>query len=209
MLNTLAELFEEQIKDLYSAENQLTKALPKMIKAASATELKNALSDHLEQTKEHVSRLEEIAEAGGFKPSGKVCAAMKGLCEEGAEVIEEDGDESVIDAALVAAGQRVEHYEISAYGSAAALAKLLGQTAALDLLEATLGEEEAADKKLTDVVTKSIYPNAPKAEGTEEEDEEDEEDDSKSSEGMGQVRSLAGKGKTAAKAKGTSKGRAN
>src|SRR4051812_17369525 len=112
-MDNLDDLFEEQLKDLYNAETQLTKALPKMAKKASSASLKQAFETHLEETKVHIERLQEIAEAMDIKPTGKTCKAMKGLIEEGAEVIEEDGEESVIDAALVAAAQRIEHYEIS------------------------------------------------------------------------------------------------
>ena len=168
-MHTVNELFEDQIKDLYSAENQLVKALPKMVKKASSPELKKGFEDHLEQTRGHVERLQEIAEMWNFKPTGKKCKAMQGLIEEGAEVIEEDGDEMVIDAALIAAAQRVEHYEISAYGSARALAEKLGCKDTAGLLQQTLQEESAADSLLSKISLQKILKNAP-VEDLEEED---------------------------------------
>ena len=177
-MDKLTELLEEQIKDLYNAENQLLKALPRMAKKASSEELKNAFTSHLEETKGHVERLEQVCESLDFSPKGKVCAAMKGLIEEGKEVLEEDGDDGVIDAALIAAAQRVEHYEMAAYGTVKALATVLGHDDVVKLLDETLGEEKAADEKLTDVAETSIYPNSPKSEGDdEEESDESEEDD--------------------------------
>ena len=116
-LDSLKKLYVEELRDLYSAENQLIKALPKMAKGASSAELKQAFEDHLEQTKEHVERLDEIFSRLDEKPTGKTCKAMKGLIEEGSEMLEEDGEESVIDAGLIGAAQRVEHYEIAAYGT--------------------------------------------------------------------------------------------
>lgn len=151
MLDTLSALLEDQIKDLYSAENQLVKALPKMAKAAATPELKKAFTSHLEQTRGHVERLQRIADIMGFKPGGKKCKAMEGLVEEGGEVLDEKGEEPVIDAALIAAAQRVEHYEISAYGSARAMAEQLGRDDVAKILQSTLDEEAAADKKLTGI----------------------------------------------------------
>ena len=125
-MDSLKDLYIDELKDLYNAENQLVKALPKMAKKASAPELKRAFQDHLEQTKGHVDRLEKIFKGLGEKPSGKTCKAMKGLVEEGAEIIKEDGDPSVLDAALIGAAQRVEHYEIAGYGVVRTFASLLG-----------------------------------------------------------------------------------
>ena len=150
-LDNIADLFEEQLKDVYNAENQLTKALPKMAKKASSPALKKAFESHLAETKVHVERLADVAKSLDIKPSGKVCKAMKGLIEEGAEVIEEDGEEAVIDPALVAAAQRVEHYEISAYGTLAAMAEALGYKSVIKALRQTEKEEYAADKKLTEI----------------------------------------------------------
>ena len=148
-LTTLDVLLVQEIKDLYNAETQLMKALPKMAKAASSEELKEAFTSHLEETKGHVTRLEEVASILGVTPKGKVCKAMKGLVEEGGETIEEEGDPTIKDLALITAAQKVEHYEISGYGSARALAEALGLDDVVALLQATLDEEGAADKSLT------------------------------------------------------------
>lgn len=171
-MDTLNELFEEQIKDLYSAESQLLKALPKMAKKASSGDLKKGFETHLKQTEGHVSRLEEIAKMWEFKPTGKRCKAMEGLIEEGKEVLEEDGDESVIDAALIAAAQRVEHYEISAYGSARALADRLGCKETASLLQTTLNEESDTDKILSKLSVGTVLKKAPIESDEEEETEE-------------------------------------
>lgn len=160
-MDTLNELFEEQIKDLYSAESQLLKALPKMAKKASSSALKQGFETHLKQTETHVSRLEKIAEMWEFKPTGKKCKAMEGLIEEGKEVLEEDGNDSVLDVALIAAAQRVEHYEISAYGSARALASRLGCEETAKLLQTTLNEESETDKILTSLCENSVLKEAP------------------------------------------------
>src|SRR5437868_4745380 len=132
-LKTLQDLFLHELKDLYSAENQLVKALPKMAKAATNEELKAGFQDHLEQTKGHVERLDQIAEKLGKKLTGHKCKAMEGLVEEGADLISEDAEDSVRDAGLIGAAQRVEHYEIAGYGTARALASLLGQDEMADL----------------------------------------------------------------------------
>lgn len=186
-MDNLTELLEEQIKDLYNAENQLLKALPRMAKKASSEELKEAFTAHLEETRGHVERLEQVCDELEMSPKGKVCAAMKGLIEEGKEVIEEDGDDGVIDAALIAAAQRVEHYEIAAYGTVRTLAEVLGHDKVAKLFEETLAEEEAADEKLTEVAQTAIYPETPKSEEdagqAEEEDEEEEEEKPKRSAG--------------------------
>ncbi len=155
-LTDVMTLLVQEVKDLYSAENQLTKALPKMAKAASSPDLKKAFTDHLEETKNHAARLEQVAELLGASPRGKACAAMKGLIEEGSETIEEEGEAAIKDLALIAAAQRVEHYEISAYGTARALARALGLKQAADLLQATLDEEGAADKGLTKLADKLL-----------------------------------------------------
>ncbi len=159
-MQTLSKLFEDQLKDLHSAESQLVKALPKMAKKASATGLKDAFTSHLEETRQHVERLDQVGENLGIKLSGKKCKAMEGLVEEGAEVLEAEGPGPVIDAALIAAAQRVEHYEISAYGTARTLAEHLGHSDAAKLLEATLEEESAADEKLTSISLDEVLPMA-------------------------------------------------
>jgi ferritin-like metal-binding protein YciE len=148
-LDTLRDLFVDELKDLYSAEHQLLKALPKMAKAATSTALKRAFESHLQETKGQVERLEQVFAGLGFSPKGKKCKAMEGLVEEGVEWMEEDADPDVMDAGLIAAAQRVEHYEMAGYGCVRTYAQLLGETKAATLLQKTLDEEGAADKKLT------------------------------------------------------------
>jgi ferritin-like metal-binding protein YciE len=148
-MESLQDLFVDQLRDLYNAENQLVKALPKMAKTADSDELRMAFEDHLEQTKGHVQRIESIFERIGAKPGGKTCKAMKGLVEEGSEMMHEDAEPPVMDAGLIAAAQRVEHYEIAGYGCVRSYAKLLGDQHTAKLLQETLDEEMAADKKLT------------------------------------------------------------
>jgi ferritin-like metal-binding protein YciE len=164
-LPIIAKLLESQLKDVYSAETQLVKALPKMAKAASASRLKKAITSHLEETKGHVERLDAIAKELGIKLSGKRCKAMEGLIEEGADILEAEGAEAVIDAALIAAAQRVEHYEISAYGSARAFAERLGDDKTAKLLQDTLDEESAADEKLTSISQDEVLPATASVEG--------------------------------------------
>jgi len=147
----LRELYIDELKDLHNAENQLVKALPKMAKAASSEELRQGFEEHLEQTKEHVQRIEEIFKALDESPKGKKCVGMEGLVKEGSEIMKEDFDDAVLDAALIGAAQRVEHYEIAAYGTVAAFAKLLGETQHASLLEETLEEEKETDEKLTEL----------------------------------------------------------
>ena len=145
----LKELYIDELKDLFSAENQLVKALPKMAKAATSDKLRQGFEEHLEQTKGHVQRLEQIFKGLGESPKGKKCKGMEGLIEEGSEITEEDFDGPVLDAGLIGAAQRVEHYEIAAYGTARAFAAELRESKHISLLEATLSEEEATDEKLT------------------------------------------------------------
>jgi ferritin-like metal-binding protein YciE len=150
-LATLHDLFVDELRDLYNAENQLTKALPKMAKAATSQELRATFESHLAETKRQVERLETIFEELEASPKGKRCRAMAGLIEEGSEILNEDAEDAVKDAALIAAAQRVEHYEIAGYGTVRAYAQILGMEEAADLLQETLDEESAADKKLTDL----------------------------------------------------------
>lgn len=159
-LNSLRDVFVDLVRDLYNAESQLLRALPKMAKAASSEELRAAFTEHLEETRGQVERLDRVCDSLGIKAKGKTCQAMKGLVEEGAEVIEEGGDPSAVDAALIAAAQKVEHYEIAGYGTARTFARLLGEEAAARLLEATLEEESAADEKLTQVAESGINQEA-------------------------------------------------
>jgi ferritin-like metal-binding protein YciE len=150
-VESLNELFVEQLRDLYDAENQLIKALPKMAKGANSEELRQGFEEHLEQTKGHAQRIEQIFEQLGEKAKGKKCKAMEGLVKEGSETLEEDMNEAVKDAALIAAAQRVEHYEIAGYGTARTFANLLGEREAASLLEQTLEEEKETDAKLTEL----------------------------------------------------------
>lgn len=159
-LATLQDLFVDQIKDLYSAENQLVQALPKMAASASNAQLKKSFETHLSQTQEHVSRLTTILDTLGADPKGKVCKAMQGLVAEGAETISEKATPAVKDAALIAAAQRAEHYEISGYGTARAFAQQLGQNEAVTLLERTLQEEKQTDELLTKLAESVININA-------------------------------------------------
>lgn len=145
----LRDLYIDELRDIYSAENQLVKALPKMAKAATSDELRSGFEEHLEQTRGHVSRLEQIFEDLDEKPSGKKCAGMEGLVKEGGEMIKNEFEGDVKDAGLIGAAQRVEHYEIAAYGTVRAFAELLGDRNAVDLLSQTLEEEKETDKKLT------------------------------------------------------------
>ena len=178
-MDTINDLFQDQIKDLYSAESQLLKALPKMAKKATTKELKNGFEKHIKQTQGQIDRLMQIAEMWEFKPGGKKCKAMEGLIEEGEEVLEESGDSRVIDAALIAAAQRVEHYEISSYGTARALAERLGCEETAQLLQSTLEEEEATDKLLTQICEGSILRQAPAetADGSGDMDDDSDEDE--------------------------------
>jgi ferritin-like metal-binding protein YciE len=148
---TLRDLYVNELRDLHSAEQQLIAALPKMAEAATSSQLKNALTTHLEQTRGHVRRLEQIFNALGDKPSGKTCEAMKGLIAEGESYVKASGDDSVRDAGLIGAAQRVEHYEIAGYGTARSLANRLGEKNAAELLQRTLEEEGDADHKLSEI----------------------------------------------------------
>ena len=159
-MKTLQDLLVDHLKDLYSAENQLIKALPKMAKAATNPELKDGFTEHLEQTRGQVTRLESICEQLGVSPKGKKCAAMEGLVEEGKELMEEDAEPGVLDAGLIAAAQKVEHYEIASYGSARTWAERLGLEEAVRLLQETLDEEKATDEKLTALATAGVNEEA-------------------------------------------------
>jgi ferritin-like metal-binding protein YciE len=160
---TLEDAFVEQIRDLYDAEKQLVRALPKMAKAANSAELKAGFQEHLEQTKGQVARLEQIFEMLGQRARSKPCKAMKGLIEEGQEIIQEDAEENLHDLALIGAAQKVEHYEIAGYGTVRTFAQAMGNKDAAQLLDQTLKEEEATDKKLTQIA-KSLYKEAQRTE---------------------------------------------
>jgi ferritin-like metal-binding protein YciE len=155
-LDTLEQLYISELRDLYSAENQLLKSLPKMAEGASSNELKDAFEKHLKQTRGHVERLEKIFQELDENPKGKTCHAMKGLIEEGSEILEEDGEDSVLDAGIIVAAQKVEHYEIATYGTLRSLAGVLGHDEAIELLQATLSEEKNADQTLTQVAESSV-----------------------------------------------------
>jgi ferritin-like metal-binding protein YciE len=159
-LNSLEDLFINQLEDLYDAEKRITKALPKMIDAASAANLKQALQHHLTETEGHVTRLERVFAELNRTPGRETCEAMKGLLSEGEEMIKADGTPDVKDAALIAAAQRVEHYEMSGYGTARTFAQRLGLTDAATLLQSTLQEEMVADKKLTQIAESSVNVRA-------------------------------------------------
>lgn len=152
-LHSLDSLYLTELRDLYSAEKQLTKALPKMVEAASHSELKDAFRNHLQETREHVKRLEQVFDIMEEPPEEEHCEAMEGLLKEGEEIIEEQGEETIKDAALIAAAQRVEHYEIAGYGTVATYANELGWDEAGTLLHETLEEEKAADETLTGLAT--------------------------------------------------------
>ena len=159
-LNTLDDLFVVQLHDLYDAEQRLTKALPKMAEAASNNKLRWAFKNHLEETKQHVARLEKAFDALGLTPKRETCEAMKGLIAEGEEAINADGESDVKDAALIAAAQRVEHYEIAGYGSVRTFAQQLGYQEIGQLLQQTLDEEYGADETLTQIAMSSVNANA-------------------------------------------------
>jgi ferritin-like metal-binding protein YciE len=162
-LDSLENLFVHELKDLLSAEKQLVKALPKMAKGANSPALQSAIKGHLEQTKGHVDRLEKIFELLGKAPRAEHCKAMEGLVAEGSDLLEEEGSSTVKDAALIGAAQRVEHYEIAAYGTTRTLAELLGHHEAVELLQQTLDEEKETDEKLTELALSEINPEAEEA----------------------------------------------
>ena len=197
-LNSLRDVFVESVRDLYNAETQLVKALPKMAKAASSEELREAFEEHLEQTRGQVERLDQICERLGIKAKGKTCQAMKGLIEEAQEILAADGDPAARDAAIIGAAQKVEHYEIAGYGTARTFAELLGEEEAAGLLQQTLDEEEAADERLTEVAESGLNQEA--ADEGEEEGEEEE-----AAAGAGGRSGGASRGRTAGKAAGKGK----
>lgn len=159
-LNTMEDLYLDQLQDLYDAEQRLAKALPKMAKAASSPELKRAFDTHLSETKGHVTRLERCFELFGKEPKAKTCDAMKGLISEGETVVNASGDDDVRDAALIAAAQRIEHYEIAGYGCLRTFAMRVGQENAAELLQETLDEEERTDRLLTEIAEASVNVKA-------------------------------------------------
>ena len=168
-LSSPRDLLIHELKDLYSAENQLAKALPRMAKAATSEQLKQAFQTHLQQTEEQIRRLEKIGKQLDETLKGKKCKAMEGLVEEGKEILEEDGDETVLDLALIGAAQKVEHYEIASYGTARTLAELLGEDQIATILQETLDEEGETDKLLTEIAME-LNLEAGVAAGVDEED---------------------------------------
>lgn len=153
-VDSIEKLFVEELRDLYSAENQITKALPKMANAATSKELKQAFENHLRETEGQIERLEQICRILGTSPKGKTCEGMKGVIDEGNSMLKDAEQGSVRDAALISAAQRVEHYEMAAYGTVRTYAQQLGQSQCAKLLEETLEEEKAADHKLTSIAGK-------------------------------------------------------
>ena len=168
--NSLQELFVGELRDLYDAENQIIKALPKMISKASSEELKDALNEHLDVTRQQAERLEQIFEQMGQKAKAQKCKGIEGVIKEGSELLGDVDDEDVRDAAIIASAQKVEHYEMAAYGTVRTWANLLGQEEAVRLLEETLNEEKEADQKLTEL-SESINVQAERGKGEVEEEE--------------------------------------
>lgn len=176
-MSALRDTFVEELKDLYDAEKQILKALPKMVKAAENEELKAAFESHLEETENQIKRLEQVFEIFGETAKGKKCKGMQGLIEEAQDLIKEDEG----DAALICAAQKVEHYEIASYGSLHAWAELLDESEASDLLQETLDEEKAADEKLTEIAETAANPEEEAEEGEAEQEEEEEEESTRAS----------------------------
>jgi ferritin-like metal-binding protein YciE len=162
-LKSMQDLYVSELKDLYSAETQLLKALPKMAKAASSDTLREAIEEHIQVTEKQKQRIEQIAEEMDFKPGGRKCKAMEGLIHEGEEALQADSEPAVQDAAIIAAAQRIEHYEIAAYGTARTIARTLGYDNAAQLLQQTLDEESSTDQVLTDIAETQVNPQAANA----------------------------------------------
>jgi ferritin-like metal-binding protein YciE len=177
-LATIKDLLEDEIKDLYSAEKQLTKAIPKMAKGSNNEELSAAFEAHLKETEGQIERLEQVAKLLGTTTSGKKCKGMEGIIAEGAEALEEDGDEKVLDLGIIGAGSRVEHYEMAGYTTAINLANQLGNDEVAELLSENLKEEEAADEKLR-AIGEEIISEAPTEENSQESESEESEDEEK------------------------------
>jgi ferritin-like metal-binding protein YciE len=172
--NTLHDAFLDELRDAYDAEKQLTKALPKLAKAATSPELRDAFESHLEETRGHVERIEQVLQGLGEKVRGKHCDGIEGIIEEGSAVMEEDFDDVTMDACLIASGQRAEHYEMAAYGSLIAWARAMGHDEAAEVLQLTLDEEKAADTKLTSLAEGGINQQAADG-GRADEDADDAE----------------------------------
>jgi len=199
---TLQDAFLDELRDAYDAERQLVKALPKLAKAATSEELRDAFTTHLEETRSHVDRLTQVFEALEERPRGKHCAGMAGIVEEGSEVTGEDFDDETMDACLIASGQRAEHYEMAAYGTLIAWAKVLGHDDAVELLQQNLDEEKNADEKLTSLAESGINQSAADA-GSMENDEDESDDDEESEEMASPAPSAARRGASASAAPAT------
>jgi ferritin-like metal-binding protein YciE len=198
-MESLDELLAEELKDIYSAEKQLLRALPKMAKKASAPELKTALTEHTEMTQRQIERLEDVFEALGKPAKAKTCKAMQGLLEEAKEIMEEDASDAVLDAGIIAAAQKVEHYEIASYGTVRTWARLCGQEEAANLLQETLDEESQTDERLTQLADSIVNPRA------EEGGDDEEETSSQSAKKSGGKKSSGAKKSSSAKKSGGSK----
>jgi ferritin-like metal-binding protein YciE len=173
---TLHDAFIDELRDTYDAERQLTKALPRLAKAATNPELRTAFETHLQETQEQIARLEQVFESLGEKVRGKHCDGIAGIIEEGKSIMEEDFEDATMDACLIAAGQRAEHYEMAAYGTLVAWAEAMGHTEAASLLQQTLDEEKATDKKLSALAERSVNQQAADAAHAEDEEEDGEEE---------------------------------
>jgi ferritin-like metal-binding protein YciE len=196
--NTLHDAFLEELRDLYDAERQITKALPKMVEAATASELQEAFSGHLEETRRQINRLEEVFGCLGEKARAKHCDGIAGILDEGKAIMGEDFDEMTMDASLIAAAQRVEHYEMAAYGTLVAWARAMGHQEAAALLQETLEEEEAADEKLSGIAEAGINEQAAQnahGNGSQEEGDEEEEAASRPKRNTSRRRRTASSGK--------------
>jgi len=191
MPTNLREALVDEIKDIYNAEKQIVKALPKMAKGATSDELREAFESHLEETENQISRLERVFELLDEKPRGKHCAGMAGILEEGSETLQEDAEDSLMDAMLIAGGQRVEHYEITAYGTAIAWAEALELTEVAEILGESLAEEKAADQKLSALAESGINEAATAGESEDEMEEDEDESESPSTKSPDQAESTA------------------
>ncbi len=189
--HTLQDAFLDELRDAFDAERQLVKALPKMAKSATSDELRDAFATHLEETRSHVERLTQVFEALDERPRGKHCAGMAGIVDEGSEVMGEDFDDETMDACLIASGQRAEHYEMAAYGTLIAWARVLGHDEAVELLQQNLDEEKAADEKLSSLAESGINQSAADAVSMESEDDDVEDMATSAPQGRGASTSRA------------------
>ena len=197
MPSNLRDALLDEIRDMYDAEKQIVKSLPKMVKGATSDELSEALQSHFDETENQVARLEQVFELLDEKPRGKHCAGMAGILEEGGELLKEDAEESVMDAMIIAGAQKVEHYEITSYGTAIAWAEALGLTDVVDLLGQSLAEEKAADEKLSALAESGINDAATAGESEDEEEEGAAGSASSKAETPTTARSASGNGRTA------------